>query len=163
MKYYLVSGLIFLASAGAVYAQFAPPQGGCPPGMHMEGFSCVYDRPPQPAEPPPPQWETRWGAIAIGSTAAGSLFGASENMNSKRRAEAAAIKHCKSRDGGQTCKKVFSYFDQCAAVAWGTQRYTIQGAETIAIASKLAMQRCNGQTEDCQIFYSACSYPVRVR
>ena len=41
------------AFGGPVYAQFAPPGGGCPPGTHPQGFSCVYDAPsgqPRPKE-----------------------------------------------------------------------------------------------------------------
>lgn len=41
------------AFGGPLYAQFAPPGGGCPPGTHPQGFSCVYDAPfgqPRPKE-----------------------------------------------------------------------------------------------------------------
>lgn len=158
--------VLLIGCSGSVWAQFAPPAGGCPPGMHLEGFSCVYDRQPAAAAnsaPPAHQWATRWGAIAIGSTASGGGFGVSTKMKSKRKAEAAAIKQCKSTGGGATCKAAFAYYDQCAVVAWGTKSFTIQGAESIEIASGLAIRDCSAKTEDCQVFYSGCSFPERVQ
>ena len=152
-----------LVCSGSAYAQFAPPAGGCPPGMHLEGFSCVYDRQPADSQPPAPRWVTRWGAIAVGSTASGGGFGVSTNMKSKRKAEATAIKQCKSTGGGPTCRTALVYHDQCAVVAWGAQSFTVQGAESIEIASELAMRDCNTRTEDCQVFYSGCSYPERIQ
>ena len=163
---YRLVATVLLGCSGSVCAQFAPPAGGCPPGMHLEGFSCVYDRQPAAAvnsAPPAQQWATRWGAIAIGSTAAGGGFGASAKMKSKRKAEAAAVKACKNTGGGAACKAAFAYYDQCAVVAWGTRNFTIQGAESIEIASDLAIRDCSAKTEDCQVFYSGCSYPERIQ
>ena len=154
--------IVLIGFSGSVFAQFAPPAGGCPPGMHLEGFSCVYDQSPSRSRPPAQQWVTRWGAIAIGSTASGGGFGASTRMKSKRKAEAAAVKECKSSGGGSTCK-VFAYYDQCAVVAWGTRSYTIQSAESLEIATRLAVDGCSVKTDDCQVFYSGCSYPERIQ
>ena len=154
--------IVLIGFSGSVHAQFAPPSGGCPPGMHLEGFSCVYDRAPTTSGPPAQQWVTRWGAIAIGSGASVGGFGFSTKMKSKRKAEAAATKECKSSGGGSTCK-VFAYHDQCAVVAWGTQSYTIRSAESLEIATKLSVDSCSAKTEDCQVFYSGCSFPERVQ
>lgn len=156
--------VLFIACFGSAQGQFAPPAGGCPPGMHLQGFSCVYNQAPRPGPAPPPaqQWVTRWGAIAIGSTASGGGFGTSIGISSKNQVEEVAVEKCKSTGGGEACK-AFSYRDQCAVVAWGTKNYTIQSAESIEVASELALGDCSAKTTDCQLFYSGCSLPVRVR
>ena len=111
---------------------------------------------------PAAEWATRWGAIAIGSTATGGFFGASTNMRSKSQAEQAAAEKCKNTGGGDVCR-AYAYYNQCAVVAWGIKSYTLQTAETVDIATDLAMRDCSAKTQDCQLFYSACSLPVRVR
>lgn len=108
------------------------------------------------------QWVSRWGAIAIGSTASGGGVGTSTDMASRRKAESQAIKACRDTGGGSQCK-VFSYHDQCAVVAWGAASYVVQSAESIEHASGVALERCGKKTEDCEIFYSACSLPQRKR
>jgi hypothetical protein len=157
--------IFFIAGLGSAHGQFAPPAGGCPPGMYLQGFSCVYNQAPRPAPAPPPpaqQWVPRWGAIAIGSTASGGGFGTSIGMSSKNQAEEEAVEKCKSARGGEACK-AFAYRNQCAVVAWGTRNYTIQSAESIEIASELALDDCSAKTTDCQLFYSGCSLPARIR
>jgi Domain of unknown function (DUF4189) len=162
MRFHRLLAMILIGYSSSVCAQFAPPQGGCPPGMHLQGFSCVYDQASPTTAPPGEQWATRWGAIAIGSTASGGGVGVSTGMKSKRKAEAAAIKQCKNTGGGSACK-AFAYHDQCAVVAWGAQSYTVQSAESIEIASELAIRDCSAKTADCQVFYSGCSLPERIR
>lgn len=163
MRIYGVLGLMLIGCSGALYAQFAPPSGGCPPGMHLQGFACVYDSAPSAPAPPRAMWETRWGAIAIGRSDSDGGFGTSTNAKSKRRAEAAAVKQCRQTGGPDSQCKVFSYYNQCAVVAWGLQSYTIQSAENADIAAQLALKLCSERTDDCQIFYSACSFAERVR
>ena len=106
-----------------------------------------------------PVWETRWGAIATGD---GGL-GAVTDMRSERQAKKAAIKQCKAtaNGGGPNCK-AFSYYNQCAVIAWGSTGYILQRAENISTASSLGMQKCNSQYQECEIFYSGCSYAKRV-
>ena len=106
------------------------------------------------------QWISRWGAIAIGSTVAGGGVGTTIGENSRWKAESAAIKACCDTGGGPACK-VFSYHDQCAAVAWGIDSYAVRSAESIDLASSSAMAQCRASTGDCRIFYSACSLPER--
>lgn len=113
----------------------------------------------QPADPGP-QWQTRWGAIAIGGSGG---FGAVGNMISKRQAEKVAMKQCKARAKSLPACQVFSYYNQCAVVAWGATGYTVQGAANVDRASQLAMKDCSGRTADCQVYYSDCSYPQPVR
>ena len=101
--------VVVLAAWVPAQAQFAPSPGGCPPGMFLQGFSCVYNRAPSPAPaqapaPPAAEWATRWGAIAIGSTATDGGFGASTNMRSKSQAEQAAAEKSKNTGGGDVCR-----------------------------------------------------------
>lgn len=109
-----------------------------------------------------PQWVSRWGAIAIGSTLSGGGVGTSTDMASRRKAESQAIKECRRTGGGSECE-VFSYHDQCAVVAWGEASYVVQSAESIKVASEVALDRCRAKTGDCRVFYSACSLPQRKR
>lgn len=80
---------------------------------------------PAPSEeqsaPQVPQgyWETRWDAIAIGSTATGGGVGVSKDMINKRKAEKAAMLQCKATGGGKSCRIARSYYNQCAVIAWG--------------------------------------------
>ena len=117
--------------------------------------SSGYDDSPSNSE----VWETRWGAIATGD---GGL-GAVTDMRSERQAKKAAIKQCKAtaNGGGPNCK-AFSYYNQCAVIAWGSTGYILQRAENISTASSLGMQKCNSQYQECEIFYSGCSYAKRV-
>lgn len=159
-KWVLVFSL--LASPGAAFScppGYVPWHGvgvtGCAPtGSGAESGGML-----QPSDPGP-QWQTRWGAIAIGS---GGGFGAVGDLVSKQQAEKRAVKQCKSRSKDPKTRQVFSYYNQCAVVAWGSSDYTVQGAANIDRASQLAMSDCGSRTTDCQIYYANCNYPQPVR
>jgi hypothetical protein len=144
-------------------------EGNCPDGMVPIGgggvVGCMPIEGSQNTTPTQPQgrWVTRWGAIAIGSTASGGGVGFSTNMIGKRQANKAAIAACKADGGGQTCAVKLSYYNQCAVIAWGDAQYTAQGKETIEAATKLAMSRCSKETTNCKIVYAECSLPVWVQ
>lgn len=157
-----ILALLTLAISGGALAcppGYVPWQGigvtGCAPtGSGGESGGVL-----QPADPGP-QWQTRWGAIAIGN---GGGFGAVGDLISKRQAEKHAMKECKLRaKNAKTCQ-VFSYYNQCAVVAWGSTNYTVQGAANLDRATQLAMSDCSQRTSDCQVFYTNCSYPQPVR
>lgn len=163
---FLGSLLLPMASARA--------ENGCPAGywpwkIPPQGMNdCVaipdYGEPPEDSLPPPPVWESRWGAIAVGDTSNGGGFGVSSDMKSRRSAEKAAVKECVDTGGGDLCKaEPFAYHDQCAVIAWGDRGYVIRSVETLDRASEVAMQQCNERTLNCIIFYSNCSLPVRVQ
>ena len=83
-------------------------EGGCPPGTYPANPPATNICNPFPGnqsngQPQQPQgrWETRWGAIAIGSTASGGGVGVATDMLSKRKAEKAAMSQCKVTGGGQ--------------------------------------------------------------
>jgi hypothetical protein len=153
----ILSGLS--ASAFACPPGYVPWQGigvtGCAPTGSGNDSGGVL-QPPDPG----PQWQTRWGAIAIGS---GGGFGAVGDLIGKRQAEKSAMKQCRARAKKASTCQVFSYYNQCAVVAWGTTNYTVQGAANIDRATQLAMSDCNQRSSDCQIFYTNCSYPQPVR
>lgn len=149
-------------------------ENGCPAGYEPwrvppQGMGdCVpipdYGRPDEP-EPPSasePQWVSRWGAIAIGSTASGGGVGATTDQRNRRKAESLAMRQCRATGGGMDCE-VFSYHDQCAVVAWGTSGYVVRSAASIELASRVALDQCSAKTDDCEVFYSACSLPQRLR
>lgn len=104
-------------------------------------------------------WEPRWGAISIG----GGGWGAVTDMRSENQAKKAAIRQCKqsATSSGSKCK-AFTYYNQCAVIAWGATGYIFQGAVDLATASSLGMQKCNAKHAECEIYYSGCSYPKRV-
>lgn len=165
MKVRILLALWLLSLSGFSFAQVCPY--GAYPGRLDETQIC---RPPpedasndvvQPTTPSV-RWEARWGAIAI-DNALGKV-GAVTDMRSKREAMRAATAECRARGGGEGCKYVsLSYHNQCAVMAWGNERAVTQGAETVEIASNLALRECNNLTTDCTIYYAGCSLPARVQ
>ena len=157
--------LWLLSLSGISLAQVCPY--GAYPGRLDEPEIC---RPPpegagndvaQPAVPSA-RWEERWGAIAI-DNALGKI-GAVTDMRSKREAKRAASAECRARGGGEGCRYVsLAYHNQCAVMAWGNERAVTQGAETVEIASDLALRECKKLTTDCKIYYTGCSLPARVQ
>ncbi|NOT87397.1 MAG: DUF4189 domain-containing protein [Lysobacter sp.] len=144
---------------GAAYAQFAPPSGGCPQGMHIEGFSCVYDTmAPEPGAGP--QWLDSWGAIADGN----GVFGTAQSMQTKRKAEKAALRACKENGGDRYCKIAMVYRNQCVVYAM-SEAYDvgIASSEAISQAESRALEICGKSSAECRVRYSACSLPVQVR
>jgi hypothetical protein len=167
---------IFLfASETDLLAENGCPNGYMPAKTPIESMSdCTAipdydygdDAPSEALEPrkPEPLWKTRWGAISVGSTASGGGVGVSTNQTSRRAAEDMAVQQCLEGKGGEICRtKVFSYHNQCAVIAWGEASYVVRSAATAARASTRALAECEEQTDDCIIFYSACSLPIRVR
>jgi hypothetical protein len=78
-------------------------EGGCPLGTYPANppATNVCNPLPDSQAPAQPQgrWETRWGAIAIGSTASGGGVGVVADMPTKRKAEKAAMSQCKTTGG----------------------------------------------------------------
>lgn len=141
---------------------------GCPPGTYQESTRDVVYCVPLPGQQPQqngqgPEWLTRWGAVAVGISPHGTAFGASKEMKSKRAAEKAALKECKSDGQGAACKIEMTYFNQCGAVAWGNDFFQTARAVSIEDASRIAMNICEDKTQNCRVYYSGCSYPLRVR
>jgi hypothetical protein len=137
--------------------------GNCPAGYYESsggGVSGCIAYPTASGQPPDPgpQWSTRWGAIAT----ANGAFGTANNLSSARKAEKAALKQCKA-NGGKDCRVTLSFGNQCAALAWGSTVNSTKPAGDLSQAEANAMASCNAATQNCKVFYSACSYPQRIR
>lgn len=158
--------LLLLGADAPVRAENGCPYGYTPwrvPILSLSDCAPIVDDAParRPAEP---VWATRWGAVAIGDTTKGGGVGTSVDRKSRREAENAAIKTCESTAGGSDCRAdVFSYHNQCVALSWGFSTYVLFTAATLDQAADGATRRCTARNEGCRLYYSACSYPVRIR
>ncbi|WP_421567377.1 DUF4189 domain-containing protein [Stenotrophomonas sp. PD6] len=167
----LVAILLGLSS----FSAFA--EGACPPGQYPIGGQGVQGCAPipqggasAPASPKPTgKWETRWGAVAEDYSASErgvvTATGVAESRKSKRDAVAVAIDQC-TKAGGQKCKVVIAYHNQCVAMADPKPRSqgglggksVTYGAETLELAKSEAIKRCSPDgSGQCSISYSACS------
>jgi Domain of unknown function (DUF4189) len=121
---------------------------------------CASDGSETSPESAPEIWETRWGAIATGSTG----WGAVTDMRSERQAKKAAIKQCKktARDGSKC--KADTYYNQCAVVVIPSEAYAhfFQSAVDLETATSLGMKTCSKKYGACEIYYSGCSYAKRI-
>jgi hypothetical protein len=157
--------VLLMPLCSVVHAQTA-----CPPGMEEYGAGvCGYSQSEEPAQQarpqqpalPPPQWATRWGAIATDSPK--GVLGAVVNVSSKSEAQQAAMADCKAK-GGTKCKVDIAYDNECAAVVVGDGGYNVGSDATTDKASQLGMNVCTkaGRT-NCHVYYSACSLPIRIQ
>lgn len=157
-----------------LFSTIVQAEQGCPDGLYPGGASpgqiCIpmpgygingsSGSTPQALES---RWMTRWGALALDVTSAGgSKLGRVEGLGSKRKAEAAAIADCRAR-GGKNCVIAHAYYDQCVAVAWGDARPAIVSAVNSQVASRMALDKCNGSDANCDMYYTGCSYPERAQ
>lgn len=173
MKVWMVMLTISLLSiSGLAYAE-----GGCPSGMIPYSGTGLSSCGPIPAGyygnnndnnsagqsyKPPVRWATSWGAIAFDYKS--GKVGAVTGQPSEQPAEAAAISECRKRGGGKDCEYIsLTYYNQCAAMAWGHDQSVSSHAATIDEASERAMKRCNKLTTDCQIYYADCSLAKRIQ
>lgn len=165
----VISLAIFLGLSPLAHAEQ-----GCPDGLYPGGAAPGQVCIPMPGyglssgvsgsqAAPEPKWTTRWGAIAIddGSNG-GSKMGRAESLNSKGKAETAALADCRAK-GGRKCTLEYSYRDQCVAVAWGDTLVTAMSAVNSERASELAIEKCASSTTNCAIYYTGCSYPELVQ
>ena len=144
--------------------------GTCPPGYYPFNSPGVMGCAPMPGNggedsgdwptEPAPKWKTQWIAIAYGNNG----FGAAPDMPSKGKAEKAALAQCREM-GGIDCHINMTTYNQCVAVVGGGHTASSAGAADLETAESSAMGDCKGDSENtsCEVYYSACSYPVRVR
>lgn len=158
-----LTALALLFLAAVVFSSESRAEGGCPDGFFpigggnggWQGCAPMGNGPAEPAE----EWETRWGSIATGQ----GLFGASQGVHSKSQAEKIALRQCQESGGkGGKCKVKITYHDQCAALAWGDGGAIAFRSPDRSDAESSAVAACSQHTTDCQLYYSACSYPERV-
>jgi len=154
--------LINLAYVPTIHAQCTTGMdtgGQCipPDALEPQGDTNPHAQPQQPRA----VWADRWGAIAMDNDI--SSVGVSENQTSKSSASAEALQRCASKSKDQNCKVTLAYYNQCAALALGTNHWGLGHAGTQAQAQGLALQSCQEGATDCKIVYTACSLPVRVQ
>ena len=105
-------------------------------------------------------WENRFGALAMHPDT-GNLY-AAEGESSKRRAVNAALKSC----GKKNCAVAINVRNGCIATVWWGAGYSYKWATDKAGAEAEAMNDCrikNNNSGECELMYSGCSLPVRVR
>ena len=102
-------------------------------------------------------WEDRYGAIAVDHDTGNA--GVIEAQKSKRQAESIAVKNCAVK----SCKVVSSIRNGCHAVAWGGGYSNYGNGVEEAQAITHAMKICATTSNSCEIKYSGCSLPVRVK
>lgn len=165
MKMNLLLAAVLLSACSLAYAE----GGACPPGYYPIGGQGASGCAPFPdadsnevPNPPSGRWVKTWGAIAIDPGRA--KMGTSNGEMSERAAKKAAIADCHAQGGSKGCAIKFAYRNQCAVVVSGDNASSTARAESIEIATKIAMNRCiNDGDGNCQVFYTACSGPVRIQ
>lgn len=154
--------------SGMAHAQVGVcPEGMIPGGDQYNPNDCVPDpsyqqqqQQPQPSAPPSSIWADRWGALASDDAAA--ILGAVTNMPSKLMAETLAMRQCQGK-GEKRCKPLFTYHNQCAVMIIGSNTLNATGGPTVANATDVGMKPCNRENTTCRIYYSGCSYPIRIQ
>ncbi|QWT22453.1 DUF4189 domain-containing protein [Bacillus sp. NP157] len=139
----------------------------CATGVDTGGGNCI---PPeqlgvngsQPAAnvPPPPSWESRWGAVVMDKGTGNT--GVANDMSSERDAVSKATADCRS-DGSRDCEVVQSFKNTCVGIASAPQYFGKATNTDLEKARSDAMMACEGGSKACTLIYSACSYPVRLR
>lgn len=152
----VLMGWCALAHAQTPAVDCVPIQGqgwqGCAPTGNNQ-------QPQQPMSPPA-HWVDRWGALATDDAA--GILGTATNMFSEQMANNAALKDCQAK-GGLKCGNPVSYHNQCVAMVAGHNGYDVSVGPTIEKAVEVSTQRCSRKSNDCHVYYSACSYPVRIQ
>jgi Domain of unknown function (DUF4189) len=161
---------LFLLLCVLMFSQACLANNGCPAGYYFTGRmiqgqgisypECAPEQQQPQAQPEQPaaprgHWETRWGVIVTDSVK-GKLAGVT-NHPSKSSATKAAMAECYRRGGGKDCKVSLTYYNQCAAVAWGEEAYSTRGREMLEDANRSALEGCNQMTTSCKVVYNACS------
>ena len=110
-----------------------------------------------------PQWRTTWGAIVVDMNEPSVGIGTALGMRSERRAKKVALADCEAK-GGKGCEVLLAYHNQCAVLIAGIEYTGAHGAPTTDEAARTGLQTCQ-QTgvQSCQVYWSGCSLPERVR
>jgi hypothetical protein len=103
------------------------------------------------------QWRDSWGAIA--TDAKGGKMGVASEMSEERVARATALSACEA-DGGKSCRVDITYVNQCVAMVVGKFGYGTAHAPTKSKATAIGLSNCKEKDEECEVYYSECSYPV---
>jgi hypothetical protein len=163
MKLFIKCALVGFFYAPLAWSQCSGVNtgGGCvpPPCTPGSPLACNQAQ-PQASPRPQPVWADRWGAIVIDNEAGDT--GTTTERVSRADAIEAASHDCMSH-GAKHCKVAVAYYNQCAAIAWGSGYNGVAGAPTETLAKSNAMNDCGRGASDCKIVYSACSMAERIR
>jgi hypothetical protein len=152
---FLVSAHSFLSLAQSC------PIGTYPVGGGSAGWEgCVPYNDSEPVQPSGPEWRKQWIAIAMGE----GSYGVSVDQSSKRKAEKEALAKCRKSGKGK-CSLAGVTYNQCVATANGGGFGMNYAAPTIKQAEEGALRDCREKIENasCSIYFSHCSYSVRLR
>ena len=151
----------------------APAEGRCPPGMFETGARDFLGCAPIPGygagqgveeEETVIQmvWADRWGAYASEKGASG--LGVVNGRASKAAAERDAVLDCrKVAKDGEKCSVQLSYYNQCAAYAWGGGVGIAASAVNEKTAIREATRLCDEASGvECLIYHSGCSFQEAV-
>lgn len=165
---YLARGMALLIAILVSSAAFA--EGGCPPGQYPQqgqGWRTCVPIPgaqsDQAIQPPPPAYVSRWGAVAS-TSGANAVFGIVSDEADREAAEHAAVSECINR-GGENCKVNFVYANQCVAVISIPNHPNLPfTGSTEEDATKRGLDHCGVDgISGCEVYYSGCSRPQRIR
>lgn len=164
--------LFLLLAAGHVRAQ-AYPCGGPGPGEVVVGQTqggqgvasvplCqrVDQQSPQTPQPAPPQWASRWGAIATDGDK--GVVGSASGSASRAIAEKTAMSDCQSK-GGAPCKLQVSYANGCGALVVGDKVFDADWGNTKEEAIGKATKVCSAESANCHAYFTTCSPAVQTR
>lgn len=84
-------------------------------------------------------------------------------MKNKKKAEYLALSACKKK-GGRRCEVEISYYNQCAVIVLGNEAVSSSSAASLDEAKIRGIDKCiqAGDT-NCEIYFSECSLPERIR
>jgi hypothetical protein len=167
MRFLLLVGLLVVGLPATAQCPAGIPAGNNPLCIPPDNSNSPYYQPgsgePNTPNVPTAKWAHRWGAIAMDTARNSVGIGVAEMMSSERKAKAAALHDCRSK-GGRQCELQLTYHDQCGVLVWAAVGHNTMRAGTIEEATKMALDKCaRDGLKDCKVYYSSCSYPVRVR
>jgi hypothetical protein len=162
MKISMLAFPLVMLSYGNASAEYGCPAGMVPDAPAAAGAAASIRscRPNNSPQHQAPIWSTRWGAIALDAT---GVSGQAAGERTERSAKRAAVAHCKER-GGEKCEPKFTYYNQCVVVVNTDDNSLTRSASSEDEAKEVAFEACRRRrSNECKLFYSACSLPVRVQ
>jgi len=166
MKFNIAAVILISSVFSNAYAE----GGSCPDGFYPIASPGVSGCAPIPGygggqsnprmKQPMPRWADSWGALAFSEI--NGAVGVAARMSSEQAARESALSDCRAAGGEDKCKLETTYYNQCVALAWGEKFSSTSRAETVELASGLAMKACDKGSRNCKIVYSECSLPRRI-
>ena len=122
---------------------------------------CIPSGQQAPAAGPPAVWEDRWGAIAQDEKT--GMTGLAKEQKSESQATKAAISDC-IQGGGLNCKIIFTYGNECVAIAAGAPGSGFARNSSLNDAKNQSINSCNKHSSTpCKVVYTDCSLPIRIQ